>query len=709
MTLRLNHLIRLKSLLIVILITFSTPLANALKAPIPTTPHTIDSLKAELKRATTPADSIVILNNLYDCYFYDERRTILSQIYDTALRAGDYDSMLETLFILTVLNLDNPDMEQRLIDMAKRAPESDIQKAYILYIKLRFQQAKLNRATEAERQQKLLQALKDYRNHDMIDIYDHIACLYLICTNLRNTTDSKLLIDYLQRLQTLVDQLPPEELAIRAIVYSLEINSYIENELYDKAVEAIKRNLDLISRFDKHHEAQGRIFRNYDGSLYSSYHNMLVCASQLTDEEIETYYALTREIAKRNIRLRDDTIWQTATRIHYLMAKKRYAEAIPLLKQQIKNNTIKTQTYLYANLLTKAARETGDNDALLEGMKIINSVFRERLMAKPDVSLSELQTIYDVDNLKKSNRDLDLENQQIEISRRNQSIIAIAIAVFIVICLLAWMIRLYIRSRHIARRLSTSNKRLIDERNSHSQIFDRLVRLRDKAKVADKTKIDFVENISGEIREPLDAIVECSHLITDYAKDDDRPYIQDYSDALSINTDLLIRLVNDILDLRQIETGDLPIQRSHSSVNDICTFAIEIIKKHLSPGVEMIFTNAGSPDTNIFTDPQRVEQVLIQILTNAAKFTDSGSITFGYEINQHHQTLTFTVTDTGIGIPADMEEKIFNRFVKMDPTSQGSGLGLYVARQLAEMLGGTLTLDTTYTHGARFLFTIPIH
>lgn len=683
--------------------------ANALKAPIETTPHTIDSLHRELAQATTPADSIVILHNLYDCYFYEERKPILYQTYETARRAGDYESMLETLFILTVMNLDDPSMEQKLIEMAKQAPESDLQKAYILYIKLRYQQANLNRATEAERQQKLLQALKDYRSHDMVDDYDHIACLFLICNNLRNTTDSKLLIDYLQRLQTLVDQLPEDELAIRAIFYTLAINSYIENELYDKGVEAIKRNLDMVNRFDKHHEAQGRVFRNYDGSLYSCYHNMLVCAQELTDDEIEKYYALTREIAKRNKRIRDNTTWQTATRIHYLMAKKRFAEAIPLLKQQIIDNDIKPQNYLFANLLTKAARENGDNEALLEGMKIINSIYRERLMAKPDVSLSELQTIYDVDNLKNRNRDLDLENQQIEISRRHQSIIAVAIAAVIVMCLLVWMIRLYVRSRHIARRLSTSNKRLIDERNSHSQIFDRLVRLRDKAKVADKTKSEFVENMSGEIREPLDAIVECSHLITDYAKDDDRPYIRDYSNALSINTDLLIRLVNDILDLRQIESGDLAIQRSHSSVNNICTFALEIIKKHVSPGVEVVFTNTESADTIIFTDPQRVEQVLIQVLTNAAKFTDFGSITFGYDINKQYETLTFTVTDTGIGIPEDMEEKIFNRFVKMDPTSQGSGLGLYVARQLAEMLGGTLTLDTSYREGARFRFTIPIH
>lgn len=694
-----------RSLIFIFAMLFSTV---GLAQNLPT-PHSVDSLKTELANATNPADSVEILHNLYDCFYFDERPPLLYQIYETAERAKDYDSMLETLFMLTVVNLDDPAMEQKLIDMAKRAPESDIQKAYILYIKIRYQVAKLSKASEEERKQKLHQALKEYRSYDSHDIFGRIQYLLLICTNLRNSADSKYLIDYLSQLQTLVEQLPKEELAIRTMVYTLTVDSYIENELYDKAFVANKRILEIIGQFDKLHEAQGRIFRNYDGSLYSCYHNMLICASELTDEEVDKYYNMTLEIAKRNPRIRADKNWETATRAYYLMAKKRYSEAIPLLKDRIRdNNTNNSQRLRYAKLLTHAAREANDKDALLEASQIIHSSYMDRLMAKPDVSLSELQTIYDVESLKDRNRDLDNKNQVIEMTQRNQGLIIVTVAAVIVICILAWLINLYVHSRWLAKRLSDSNKKLIDERNSHSEIYAKLVNLRDKAKAADKTKSNFVENLSAEIKEPLEEIVECSHLIADYANGEDKSYIRDYSNALSINTDLLIRLVNDILDLPKLESGELSIQRTHCSVKDICNFSLEVIKKHVAPGVEVVFTNTGSSDTKIFTDPQRVEQILIQILTNAAKFTEYGSITFGYDINPGLQTIKFTVTDTGIGLPEGVEEKIFKRFVKIDPTSQGNGLGLYIGRLLANMLGGTLALDPSYRDGARFTLTIPM-
>lgn len=684
-------------------------LAMFCKTATAQTEHSADSLKTELSKATTPADSVVILHNLYDCFFFSDRTPILYQIFNTSERAGDYSSMLETLFVLTAFYQKEPEKEQFLIDMAQRVPESELQRALILYIKLRFQANKLKLMSEEERQQKLLLSLKDYREQNKLDKYDRIACLFLICTNLRNTADSDLLIKYLQQLHDMIEEFPYDELPVRTVFYSLAMNTYINNGIYDKALAAVKRYLELVGQFDKLHESQGRIFRNYDGSLYQSYHNMLVCAQELTDDEIDMYYDLTRQIVARNPRIRSNIGMQKRTRIHYLIAKKRFAEALPLLREQLKDNRNSTQNYLFANLLVQAAKETGDKDALLHGIKIINSILRERLAAKSDISLSELQTIYEVENLKYQNRDLTYENRRIEISRRQQAIVAVTVTVVILICLLIWMISLYVHSRWLGHRLSASNKKLIEERNSLKEISAKLMATLDKAKDADQVKNDFVDNMSDEIREPLGAIVEYSHLIADYAKNDNRPYIKGYADSLTVNTDLLIRLVNDVLDLPQIERGEMNIHRESSSLKEICSYAIEQIKKHVAPGVEIIFANAHQPDYTLLTDPQLVEQVLTQILTNAAKFTDSGSITFGYQINQLNDMITFTVTDTGIGVPKEMKEKIFNRFVKVDSSTQGNGLGLYISRLLAKMLGGSVSLDSSYHTGARFVFTIPIN
>lgn len=691
----------IKPLLVFVLITLC-PDAKAQTA------HSVDSLYTELSKATTPADSVPILQNIFDCLYFNDRKPLLYQIYETAERAKNYNSMLESLFVLTSLYQYELALEDELIKMAMRVPKSEIRQTTILYIKLRYQATKLSLMSETERQQKLHQALINYREHNRLDKYDRIAYLFLICTNLHNATNSELLIYYLQQLQDLFENFPNEELPVRSLFYTLATNIYIDNELYDKALITNKHMLEIIAQFDSMHASQGRIFRNYDGSLYQCYHNMLVCAQELTDEQIDMYYDRIRHIIATNPRIHNDLRLQNRTRIYYLMAKKRYAEALPMLKDLVRLNRNNPQSCHFATLLVKAARETGDTDALLYGSKIINSVYKERLLTKSDLSLSELQTIYDVENLKGQNQNLTFENQRMNIDRRKQGITAVTIAAVILICILILMASLYFHSRKLARRLSASNKKLVEERNSLKDIYTKLVHMRDKASVADRAKNDFVENINREIKVPLDAIVEYSHLTSDYAEEDERPYIREYADAMHVSTDLLIRLVNDILDLPQIESGELSIQRSPSSVKGICNFALKFIKKHVSPDVEIIFANAGQPDTSIITDPQRVEQVLIQILTNAAKFTNSGSITFGYEISRQHESITFTVTDTGIGIPQSMKEKIFDRFVKIDPTAQGNGLGLYIGRLLANMLGGTLSLDSSYRNGARFVFTIPI-
>ncbi|MDE5555963.1 MAG: hypothetical protein K2J10_12385, partial [Muribaculaceae bacterium] len=561
------------------------------------TPETIDSLKSELAKATTPADSVAILHNLYDCFYFNDRKPVLYQIFETAERAGDYRSMLEVLFVLTGLYQYEPEMEQELLKLANRVPESESQKAQILYIKLRYQISSLSTMSEAERQQKLHQALKEYREESSFDKFDRISYLFFICINLRNLTDSRLLTYYLQELQGLVEELPEDELPVRSLYYSLARTAYLNNGLHEQAVKTNERILQLVNQFDKFHESQGRIFRNYDGSLYQCYHDMLVCADVLSDEDIDMSYNKILNLISTNPRIHQDKGLQNRSRIFYLMAKKRYDEALPLIKEQLKSGPALQGYILFVKALVKAASETGDKEALLYGSEIINSMYKERLNARSDVSLSELQTIYDVESLKGQNKDLIIENQRIDIDSRQQTIVAMVIAVLVLICVLVWMISMFLHSRWLAKRLFASNKKLIEERNALKETYAKLIEVRDKAKAAERIKNDFVENMSEEIRVPLGAIVEYSHLVTDFAEEDERAYIREYADAMSVNTDLLIRLVNDVLDLPQLESGELSIHRSPSSVKGICNFAIDLVKKHVSPNVKIIFANAGQPDS----------------------------------------------------------------------------------------------------------------
>ncbi|MDE5555964.1 MAG: HAMP domain-containing histidine kinase, partial [Muribaculaceae bacterium] len=440
-----------------------------------------------------------------------------------------------------------------------------------------------------------------------------------------------------------------------------------------------------------------------------TYNNILKCGEVLDGAQIDSCYARLKEIAKRTPRIGNNKRLQQRTEIFYLVAKKRYADVLPLLKTELASLSNGSTSYSYfVDALIEAARATGAKADLLMGLQLKNKLLKERNATKSDINLKELLTIYEVENIKEQNIGLINENERIGVDGHRQSLVWMFVAALVVICLIVWVITMYLHSRWIGKRLIAAKSKLVEERNNIKDTYARLVRIRDQAAAADRVKNDFVENMSKEIKVPLSAIVEYSHLIGDFAAEDERPYIREYGDIMAVNTDLMIRLVNDLLDLPQLESGELSINRTSSSANAICNFALKLVKKHVSPDVEIIFANSGQPDSVIVTDSQRVEQVLIQLLSNAAKFTVSGSITLGYSFNSKHDRIMFTVTDTGIGVPRGAEERIFKRFFKIDPTTQGNGLGLYIGRLLAKMLGGTLKLDSKYRAGARFIFTVPI-
>ncbi|MDE7474073.1 MAG: two-component sensor histidine kinase, partial [Duncaniella sp.] len=133
---------------------------------------------------------------------------------------------------------------------------------------------------------------------------------------------------------------------------------------------------------------------------------------------------------------------------------------------------------------------------------------------------------------------------------------------------------------------------------------------------------------------------------------------------------------------------------------------IDGVRPRVSPGVTLKF-DESSPSISLFTDPQRLHQILLNLLTNAAKFTSEGSITLAYTVDPDKEKVIFSVTDTGIGIKADKHETIFGRFVKLDKETQGAGLGLTISRMLARLMGGDIVVDSHYNKGARFILTLP--
>lgn len=212
--------------------------------------------------------------------------------------------------------------------------------------------------------------------------------------------------------------------------------------------------------------------------------------------------------------------------------------------------------------------------------------------------------------------------------------------------------------------------------------------------------------MSYEVKTPLQAINEYAHLIADCASGEGKKHLEQYANLLDLNSELLSTIVNDVLKLSEIESSPMSIQAQVVNARALCEATLKSVARRVHPGVTLKMDDSRGR-VDLFTDPLRVQQILNNLLTNAAKFTSSGSIELSYALVEDETKVQFSVTDTGIGINPDNREKIFERFVKLDRDTQGAGLGLTISRLIAGQLGGTLTLDTAYTGGARFVLVIP--
>lgn len=231
---------------------------------------------------------------------------------------------------------------------------------------------------------------------------------------------------------------------------------------------------------------------------------------------------------------------------------------------------------------------------------------------------------------------------------------------------------------------------------------------KDKAQESDRMKTLFIQNMSHEIRTPLNAIVGFSQLVTASDSGLGNAEKREMARYIADNSEMLTTLVNDILDISTLQSGKFSMNMNAVAVNEVCRETIETVRHRLQDGVALLFKTDAPDSMQTVTDRHRVRQVLINMLTNAEKNTSQGSITLGCSLSENPGMLTFTVTDTGIGVPRDKHEQIFRRFQKLDAAKQGTGLGLDICRNIAHCLGGEIDIDHEYTGGARFWFTIPI-
>ena len=382
----------------------------------------------------------------------------------------------------------------------------------------------------------------------------------------------------------------------------------------------------------------------------------------------------------------------------YYLATRQPRKALQILDRQVeylRTNGYNPENYSsYLLKMLTAARMLGDTTTYFRTDSLYHTTMQIISNEQSNNALGEFTAMLDVERLNRENAEMELAAQQQKL-RYNILVIFVLAGVLVISIVFG-----IVQSR-TSRRLRHSRQALLDKNKELERSEESLRIAKNEAEQASRMKSVFIRNVTHEIHTPLNAIVGFAPLVADKIA----PYDQEaraYMEIVQDNSRYLQKLVEDVLTLSDMESLAGAPALETADIDSICRRSIERAGKG-HPGVEISYRACG---LKLRTNALCLSQVLTNLLHNALKFTLEGRIELACETAGDR--VQFTVTDTGPGIPKGEGERIFERFVKLDPHSQGMGLGLAVCRLIVEKLGGTIFLDASRTEGSRFVVRLPL-
>lgn len=510
--------------------------------------------------------------------------------------------------------------------------------------------------------------------------------------------------------------------------YRLLANLYLVQNTYDRAYENFRRQIEV-------YETNGI----EDINLPTQYASLAQCALELDmpdsaltalrrgrelvsnspyqrftlDKATALYYLKIKdfEMARRYVDSTEMTILSSPSmhaylpglrflKTEYYRSTGQYDKALKIVQESLADSVQRKIGYLnHAQL-----KEQGNIYFLMGDMRHAAESYRDYVHKSDSVRSAEIRNstddfsgILEIARLQTETKELQLILQRKRLGYT-----------YLIIGLLACVLVLgglgFARLMKLNRRLKESEG-VVKAQNEHLVAAgEELRRAKESAERASRMKSDFIQNMSHEVRTPLNSIIGFSQVLASKFHDD--PAAGEYASIIVSSSLNLLRLVDDVLDIAFLDqAGELP-RTDFTALNNSCHECVSKSLKEVKPGVTMIF-EPSPDDPVVHTNLKRIMQVLQHLLHNAAKFTVQGEIILTYTCLIPERTMRFTVSDTGPGIPPDEHEQVFGRFVKLDAFSQGTGLGLPVCRMIVEKLGGRLRVDSDYTRGCRMVLEIP--
>lgn len=383
----------------------------------------------------------------------------------------------------------------------------------------------------------------------------------------------------------------------------------------------------------------------------------------------------------------------------YLQKTGRTKEALHIyrrLLEQMQRQGVDPEIYTpYLSQILGASRILRDTATYFHTDSLYHAAIKLLSSEESSIALGEFATMLDVEKLNRENTEIELAAQQQRL--RYNILVSVILAGILIVSVVFGVVQL-----RTSRRLRHSQEALMRKNDELARSEESLRMAKNEAEQASRMKSVFIRNVTHEIHTPLNAIVGFAPLVADKIAPHDAE-ARAYMEIVQDNSRYLQKLVEDVLTLSDMESLAGMPHVEPVDADEVCRRSIERAGAP-KPGVEVRYEGCT---LSVVTNPLGLSQILTNLLHNALKFTDRGSVTLACGEGPD-ATAEFSVTDTGCGIPADKRELVFERFVKLDEFRQGMGLGLAVCRLIAEKLGGVLFIDAGYRDGSRFVLRIPL-
>ena len=489
-------------------------------------------------------------------------------------------------------------------------------------------------------------------------------------------------IPYIERALDKVSKFPMKDRIHFEILCRYELSDLYTATEDKKAADEINKMIELNREWNSLNTSFERKFLD-ESDYYMKQYSLIIFLGDLIDKkETQKYYEKYIGIARKKNKMK--STYETRARYYKTIgdyqASITYIDSTILTKQYEPEVLIPLYT-VKAGLYYKMKDYKNAYLTLKEG----NRLQTKNKSTKREQQMAEMQTRFDVSKLELEKMSLAYKNKQI----------ALIASCILLIGLIAWSIY----QRYMVKRLKKMHRKLMVAN-------EEVKRQSEKATESEKMKTAFLNSICHEIRTPLNSIAGFSELITDDSLD--TATREEFKELILNNSTVLLSMVNNILELSELVSSYEPLPVEPTDIHGLCIEEMEILKgRILNPDI-LCITEADKKEIIIPTNAFYLSRVIGNLLGNAAKFTKKGTITLTCRIDEEQGVVVISITDTGIGIPTDKQEWVFERFTKVDDFKPGTGLGLYICRIIIQRLGGSISIDTCYTKGCKVLVCIPI-